>query len=153
VRPAAPGPSSYFTIKEGLLPEHDPLLKTQVQLDKYRHAVPSSLLSSTYPSLRSESATSSDVVPPPSSGPSEGRPNSIRARVRTCDPDSASAVQPTPLDFEAFLRDSINLDIISGRSLSQIFLSVSNGEENQGVTIHVVPAIGRSREVSGRVHS
>jgi len=117
VRPTAPGPSSHFAVGAGLFLERDPLIKTRAQLDDDRHAISSSLLPLPCLSLRSESATSSDVVPPPSSGPTGGRPNSICAIVLTCVLDSTSDVQPLPLDFEAFLSDSINLDIISGRSL------------------------------------
>ena len=94
----------------------------RTHLDKGHHTVPSLLLPPARPSLRSESATSSDVVPPLSSG---GSPNSIRVSALTCVLDSASDVQPLPLDLEAFLSDSINLDIMSGKSLSRRAVSTS----------------------------
>jgi len=97
------------------------LNQIRAQLDISHHAIPSSLPPSC-PILRSESATSSDVVPPLPSG---GSPNSIRESTLTCVLDRASDVQPLPLDLEAFLRDSINLDIMSGKSLSQWTVSTS----------------------------
>jgi len=91
------------------------------------------------------SATSSDAVPPPLSVPLGGRSNSICILALGCVLDSASDVQPLSLDLDAFLSDSINLDIISGRSLLQIREYERQGVD-QGVNVHVVPAEGHSRK-------
>ena len=82
-----------------------------------RHTFSSSLLSLASLLLKSESP-SSDVVAVPSSVPSEWVANSICVPVRAGADDSALDVQLPPLSFEAFLSDSINLDIIKGNNLS-----------------------------------
>jgi len=62
-----------------------------------------------------------------------------------CVLESALDVQPLSPTFEAFLSDSINLDIISGKSLPK---SRECGREvgNKYGIAHEVPAVGRSSE-------
>ena len=121
----------------------------RTHLDSGHHAVSSSFLPLSCLVLRSESATSSDVVPPPPSG---GSPNSILVSVLKCVLDSASDVQPLPLDLEAFLRDNINLDIMSGKSLSQRAVSTSR---RQGMRMDRTRGsrCGSFKGVSGQIRS
>ena len=60
-----------------------------------------------------------DVAPSLSSGPVGGLPNASFVTTLGCLLDSALDVQLLPLTLEAFLSESINLDIMSGNSLSQ----------------------------------
>lgn len=96
-----------------------PPAKIQAWLYGDRYTVLSSLPPLTRRFLRSEGATSSDVVSPLSSGSVGGPPNSIREMVLGCVLESALDVQPLPPSLEAFLSDNINLDIMSGKSLFQ----------------------------------
>jgi len=100
-----------------------PPTKTQVRLDGDPHT----FLSLPLPRLplRSESATSSNVVPLLPPGPSAGALNTICVIVMGCVLDSASDVHPFSLALEAFLSDSINLDIMRGKSLFQKIMSAS----------------------------
>ena len=88
---------------------------------KKRYTAPSLLLPLISHSLKVESSSSSEAVPRLLScwGPIGGRSNSIWVTVLTCVPDSESDVQPFSLTLDAFLSDSINLDIITGMRLSK----------------------------------
>ena len=86
------------------------------QLNGDRHTA---LRVSTLRPLRSERATSSDIIPPLSSGQVGESPNAICVTLLGCILDSTLDVQPLSLALEAFLSDSINLEIMSGKSLFQ----------------------------------
>ena len=83
------------------------------------HTVLSLLRSLTRLPLNSESAASSGVVPPLSSVSSRRRLNPIAVITPGYVLDSVLDVQPLSLTLEAFLRDSISLDIIRGKRLFQ----------------------------------
>jgi len=102
------------------------LAKTRGRPDRECHAAISSPLPLTRPPLRTESPTSSDTAPPLSSGLLGGPLNAIWVIVLRCVLDSTLDVQPLSPAFEAFLRDSINLDIMIGKSLFR--RTVSAGE-------------------------
>jgi len=66
--------------------------------------------------------------------------------VLACVLDSALDVQPLSPAFEAFLSDSISLDIMSGKSLFQHIVSTGVEAGNNWVIVHEVPPASRSRE-------
>ena len=88
-----------------------------------------------------------------SPGPIEGgSANTRRVVTLNCAPDNALDVQPFSSTFEAFLSDSINLDIISGKSLSQ-FLSVKSEEGQRWCDRTLGSPCGSFGRVSALVHS
>lgn len=86
------------------------------------------------------------MVPSLSRGSIEGRPKFKGVRALAYVPDNASVVQPLSLTLEAFLSESIILDIISGMKL------VPKPRERERTISKVPLKVAPEEEKSNRVH-